>query len=87
MRDVLDTITCDKVWPGPVAIQLFSRIIMVPSTNKADRHNATEIVLNLALSNITLTLTIVRSHKMQWPNRKNRQTMINKTLYKKIEQC
>jgi hypothetical protein len=60
--------------------------ILVPSNNKANRHNTTEILLNVALSNITLTLTIVRSHKIQWPNRKKvRQTMINNTLYKQIE--
>jgi hypothetical protein len=70
MRGVLDTITCDKICQWPAAIRLFSPIILVPSTNKADRHNTTEILLNVALSNITLTLTIVRSHTIQWPNRK-----------------
>jgi len=49
MRGVFDTTLCDKVcqwW--------FSQGIPVPSTNKADRHNITEILLKVALNNITL---------------------------------
>jgi hypothetical protein len=49
---------------------------MVFSTNKTDRQDITEILLNVAFSTMTLSLTlkIARSHKIQWPKRKKGKT-------------
>jgi hypothetical protein len=50
-RGVLDTTLCDKVCQWLAAGQWFSTGTPVSSTNKTDRHDITEIVLN------TITLT------------------------------
>jgi hypothetical protein len=50
-----NTTLCDKVWPWLAAGQWFSLGSSVSSTNETDRHNITEILLNVALSTITLT--------------------------------
>ena len=54
-RGVLDTILCDKAcqWPAEC---LFSSDTLLSSTNKTDHHDITEILLNVALNSITLTM-------------------------------
>ena len=56
---VLDTTLCDKVcqWLGPC--RLFFPGHPVSSTNKTDRCNISEILLNVALNTITLFLTLL----------------------------
>ena len=51
-RGVLDTTLCDKVFQ---AGQWFSQSTLISSTNKSDCHDITEILLNMALNNITIT--------------------------------
>ena len=51
---VLDTTLCDKVCQWLAADLWFS---LVSSTNKAERHYKTEILLNVTFNTITLTLT------------------------------
>ena len=53
---VLDTTLCDKVCHWLVAGWWFCEGIPVFSTNKTDRHDITEIVLNVALNTVTLSL-------------------------------
>ena len=55
-RGVLDTTLCDKVSQSLKAGQWFSLGTPVSSTNKTDRHDITEILLNVALNTITLPL-------------------------------
>ena len=55
MRGVLDTTLCDKVCQW-LAAGWFSPIIPVSSTNKADYHDISEIMLKVLLNTITLTL-------------------------------
>jgi hypothetical protein len=50
LRGVLDTILCDNV------CQWFSPGTSVSSTKETDRHNIAEILLQVALNIITLTL-------------------------------
>jgi hypothetical protein len=54
MRGVLDTTLCDKVCQW-LAASRFSPIIPVSSTNKADYHDISEILLKVLLNTITLT--------------------------------
>ena len=56
-RLVLDTTLCDKVCQLIAEGRWFSLGTPVTSTNKTDRHDITEILLKVALSTITLTLT------------------------------
>ena len=56
-RDVLDTTLCDKACQWLAAGRLFSLGTPVSFTAKTDRHNITEIRLNVAFNTITLTLT------------------------------
>ena len=57
-RGVLDTTLCDKVCQWLVADRWFSPGTWVSSTNKADCHDITEILLKVALNTITLTLAV-----------------------------
>ena len=52
-RGVLDTALCDKVCQWLVAGRWFSPGTQVSSINKTDRHDITEILLNVALNTIT----------------------------------
>ena len=56
-RGVLDTL-CDKVCQWFVAGQWFSLGTPVSSTNKADRHDITEILLKVALNTINSILLL-----------------------------
>jgi hypothetical protein len=56
MRIVLDKTLCDKVCRRPVTGLWFSPGTPVPSTNKTDCHDITEILLKVALNTIILTL-------------------------------
>jgi hypothetical protein len=55
---LLDTTLCDKVCQWLVEGRWFSAGSPVTSTNKTDRHDITEILLNVALNTITLILTL-----------------------------
>jgi hypothetical protein len=52
---VLDTTLCDKVCQLLAGGRWFSLCTPVSSTNKTDHHDLTEILLKVALNNITLT--------------------------------
>ena len=52
LRGVLDTTVCDKVWQWLATGRWFSPSTPVSCTNKTDRYNITEILLNVALSTI-----------------------------------
>jgi hypothetical protein len=52
---VLDTTLCDKVCQWLVTGRWFSLSTTVSSTNKADRHDITEILLKVALNTIDQT--------------------------------
>ena len=54
-RGVLDTKLCDKVCQWLVTGHWFSPSTLVPSINKTDHHNITEILLKVVLSTKTLT--------------------------------
>ena len=51
----LNTTLCDKVCLWLAAGQFFSSGILISFTNKADRHDITEILLKVVLNAITLT--------------------------------
>ena len=53
-RGVLDTTLCDQVATG----RWFSPGTPISSTNKADRHDRTEILLKVALNTIIIPITI-----------------------------
>jgi hypothetical protein len=53
-RCVLDTTLCDKVCQWLAAGLWFFFVYSVSSTNKTNRHDKTEIVLKVALNNITI---------------------------------
>jgi hypothetical protein len=55
-KGVLGTTLCDKVCQWLATGRWFSPGTLVSSTNKADRHNTTEVLLKVALNTITLTL-------------------------------
>jgi hypothetical protein len=55
-RGVVDTILCDKVCQWFATGWWFSPGTPVSSTNKTDCHDIIEILLEVALNNITLTL-------------------------------
>ena len=57
-RGVVDTF-CDKVCQWLATGRWFSPDILVSSTNSADCHDITEILLKMALNTITLTLTVI----------------------------
>ena len=61
-RLVLDTTLCDKVCQWLVTGRRFSQRIQVSSTNKTDSHYITEILLKVALSTISLNLTLRNIH-------------------------
>jgi len=56
---VLDTTLCDKVCQWLAAGQWFSPGTAVSSTNKTDRHDIAEILLNVALNTITPNLCLI----------------------------
>jgi hypothetical protein len=49
---VLDTTLCDKVCQLLATCQLFSPGTLVSSTNKADRHDITEILLKVVFKHL-----------------------------------
>jgi hypothetical protein len=53
---VLDTTLCDQVCQWLATGRWFPLYTPVSSTNKTDRHDITEILLNVALNTISLTL-------------------------------
>ena len=57
-RGVLDTTLCNKVCQWLATGRPFSPGTPVSSTNKANRHDITEILLKVALNTMTLTLKI-----------------------------
>jgi hypothetical protein len=57
-RSVLNTTLFDKVWQWLVAGQWDSQGTPVSSTNKTDHYNITEILLEVTLNTITLTLLL-----------------------------
>jgi hypothetical protein len=69
-RNVLDTTLWDKVYQWLATDRWFSPGTPVSSTIKTDHHDIAEILLKVALSNITLTIT-------QWDQRKNIQIANN----------
>ena len=58
-RGVLDTTLCDKVCEWLATIRWFSSSAPVSSNNKTDRHDITEILLNVTLKTITPPFYIV----------------------------
>ena len=60
-RGVLDTTLCDKVSRWLATGQWFSPGTPVSSTNKTDRHDITEILLNVALNTINHKLLIEKN--------------------------
>ena len=54
-RGGIDTSLCDKVCQSLATDWWFSPFTAISSTNKADRHNITEILSKVALNTITLT--------------------------------
>ena len=54
-QGVLDTTLCEDVYQWLATGRWFCLETPVSSTNKTDRHNITEILLKVALNNITLT--------------------------------
>jgi hypothetical protein len=57
-RSELDTTLCCKICQCPAAGRLFSPGTLVSSKNETDRHDITEILLKMAFTTITLTLTL-----------------------------
>ena len=57
-RGVLNTTLCDKVFQWLVAGQWFSPGTPVSSINKTDRHDITEILLQVAVNTLTPTLSL-----------------------------
>ena len=55
MRGILDTTLCDKICQRLAASRWFSPGTPVSSTNKTDCHVITEMLLKVALNDITLT--------------------------------
>jgi hypothetical protein len=62
---VLDLTLCDKVCQWIVAGRFFSSSTPVPSNNKTDHHDITEIVLKVTL-NIINPMKIYPSHEHSW---------------------
>ena len=56
-RGVLDKTLCDKVCQWLATGRWFSRGTPMSSTNKTDRHDITEILLKVTLSNINQSQT------------------------------
>ena len=68
-RDVLDTTLCDKVCQWLAPGRWFSLGTPVPSTNKTNYPDITEILLNVTLNAIALTLTqYCNDTKRNWCN-------------------
>ena len=64
-RDVFDTTLVDEVCQWLTAGRWFSPGAPDSSTNKTDCHNITEILLNVAISTINLTLNVCTKVFMQ----------------------
>ena len=62
-RGVLNTTLCNKVYQWLATGQWFSSGTSVSSTNKTDRHDITEILLNVALNTINQTIIIHEINK------------------------
>ena len=71
-RGVLDTTLCDKVCQWLATGRWFSPGTSISSTNKTDRHDASEILLQVALYTINLgvfklyEITTRKSHYTLW---------------------
>ena len=64
---LLDITLCDKVCQWLAAGRWFSQGTMVSSTNKANRHDISEILLKVALNIITLTINhIIYIYRKCW---------------------
>jgi hypothetical protein len=63
---VLDTTLCDKVCLWLAAGWWFSLGSPISSTNETDRHDMTEILLKVALSTITITLSWLDDINFFW---------------------
>jgi hypothetical protein len=50
---------CDKVCKSLTTSRWLSPVTMVSSTNKTDRHDITEILLNMALTSELLDSTVI----------------------------
>ena len=60
MRDVLNTTLCNKVCQWLATGWWFSQGTLVSSTNKTDCHDIAEILLQVALNNITLITQVLK---------------------------
>ena len=74
-QDVLDTTLCDKVCLLLAAGRWFSPGTPVSFTNKTDRHDITEILLQVTLNTITLTLCTY-SHRILDTKRSNTKVRV-----------
>ena len=63
LRDVPDTILCDKVCQWLTAGQCFS-LGTVVSSNKTHCHDITEILLKMTLNTIAITLSITTKYSL-----------------------
>ena len=63
---VLYTTLCDKACQWLATGRWLSQGTPVPSTNKANHHEITEILLKVVLNTITLTLTHKTLFSFQW---------------------
>ena len=62
---IRDTTLCDKVCQSLTTGRWFSSCTPVSSTNKTERHDITEILLNVELKHYTLKLTLIRRTTIQ----------------------
>ena len=62
----LNTTLCNKVCQWLTACRWFSPGTPVSFTNKTDRHDINEILLKVALNTITLVLTLILIHFLDW---------------------
>jgi hypothetical protein len=54
-RGVIDTTLCDKFCQWFATVRGFLQVLRFPPPNKTDRHDITEILLNVALNTISQT--------------------------------
>ena len=61
-RVVLDTTLCDKICERLATVRWFSPCTPVSATNKTDRYDITEVLLNVSLNTITLNLLFLQKY-------------------------